>query len=146
MRHLDYDQLFVLLIWLDWFCILVEKEVIKSDYYFILFPMASLIFLIKLYRKKEQNLFQSIALFYLGIVYVVVPFALMNVIVFYHHEYGYEILLGLLLIIWASDSGAYFAGTYFGKNKLFERISPFRSSIAAMMKFWLKISSYICLN
>ena len=32
--------------------------------------------------------------------------------------------MGLLLIIWASDTGAYFAGSAFGRTKLFERISP----------------------
>ena len=30
-------------------------------------------------------------------------------------------------ILWASDTGAYFAGTTFGKSKLFERISPKKS-------------------
>jgi phosphatidate cytidylyltransferase len=34
------------------------------------------------------------------------------------------VLLGVLFLIWASDSGAYFAGSLFGKTKLFERISP----------------------
>jgi phosphatidate cytidylyltransferase len=29
--------------------------------------------------------------------------------------------------LWASDTGAYFAGTFFGKRKLFERISPKKS-------------------
>jgi phosphatidate cytidylyltransferase len=29
-----------------------------------------------------------------------------------------------MLLIWASDTGAYITGKNFGKNKLFERISP----------------------
>lgn len=89
--------------------------------------MASLIFLVKLYKKNDNNPFLSIALFYLGLTYVVLPFALMNVVVHYHGDYNYEILLGLMLIIWASDTGAYFAGIRFGKRKLFERISPKKS-------------------
>ena len=55
------------------------------------------------------------------------PFSLINVIVFDGGEYAYKILLGLMLIIWSSDTGAYFAGTAFGKTKLFERISPKKS-------------------
>ncbi len=36
-------------------------------------------------------------------------------------------IIGLLLILWASDTGAYFAGIKFGKRKLFERVSPKKS-------------------
>lgn len=32
--------------------------------------------------------------------------------------------MGMVLIIWASDTGAYFAGITMGKRKLFERVSP----------------------
>ena len=33
-------------------------------------------------------------------------------------------LLGLFIIVWCSDIGAYFAGRYYGKHKLAENISP----------------------
>ena len=33
-------------------------------------------------------------------------------------------LLGLFIIVWCSDIGAYFAGRYYGKRKLAEHISP----------------------
>ncbi|MFY0687899.1 MAG: phosphatidate cytidylyltransferase [Cyclobacteriaceae bacterium] len=107
---------------------LIERGTLPSNYYFLLFPLASLIFLIKLYKKKDENPFVNIAFFYLGICYVALPFTLINVIVFSHNgNYSYQILFGLMLIIWASDTGAYFAGTAFGKTKLFERISPKKS-------------------
>lgn len=32
--------------------------------------------------------------------------------------------MGMVLIIWASDTGAYFAGITMGRRKLFERVSP----------------------
>ena len=56
-----------------------------------------------------------------------VPFALLNVCVYINGYYSYQIILGLLFIIWASDTGAYFAGPKFGKTKLFERVSPKKS-------------------
>ncbi|MFY0602232.1 MAG: phosphatidate cytidylyltransferase [Cyclobacteriaceae bacterium] len=106
---------------------LIESQNWSSNYYYSLFPLASLSLVFKLYKKSDNNPMINIALFYLGITYVALPFALMNMVVFHHNYYSYQILLGLLLIIWASDTGAYFAGTFFGKTKLFKRISPKKS-------------------
>ena len=33
-------------------------------------------------------------------------------------------VLGMMIITWTSDTFAYLSGRFFGKNKLFERISP----------------------
>ena len=103
---------------------MIERGTLDPAYYFLIFPLASVIFLIKLYKKSDNNPFVNIALFYLGISYVALPFMLINVIVFFDGEYSFQLLLGLLIIIWASDTGAYFAGGAFGKTKLFKRISP----------------------
>ena len=106
---------------------LVEKHIMSYHYYFLMFPVASGTFFIKLYRKSDLKPFTNIAYTFLGIIYVAVPFALLNVCVFIKNYYSHQIVLGLLFIIWASDTGAYFAGTKFGKTKLFERISPKKS-------------------
>jgi phosphatidate cytidylyltransferase len=105
----------------------IEKDVVSHRYYFLVFPLASLIYMIKLSKKTEVKPFTNIAYTFLGIVYIAVPFALLNHVVFDEGYYNYEIILGALLILWASDTGAYFAGTFFGKRKLFERISPKKS-------------------
>ena len=106
---------------------LIEGGYLPSVYHFALFPLASFVFLIKLYKKNDVHPFINIALFYLGILYVAVPFAFTNLLVFYNGEYSYEILIGLLLLTWANDVGAYFSGILFGRTKLFERISPKKS-------------------
>ena len=98
-----------------------------AEYYILIFPLISCIYMIKLYKKFERKPFTNIAYTFLGIFYVVVPFVLLNVIVFNEGRYNFEIILGSLLILWASDTGAYFAGTLFGRRKLFERISPKKS-------------------
>ena len=107
---------------------LVEKEYLPHEYLYLIFPLVSLTFFIKLYKKTDKKPFTGVAYTYLGIFYVAVPISLLNLAVFsVDAVYHYEILIGCLLILWASDSGAYFAGTRFGKTKLFERVSPKKS-------------------
>ena len=36
-------------------------------------------------------------------------------------------MTGVMCLTWATDVGSYFVGSYFGKTKLFERISPFKT-------------------
>jgi phosphatidate cytidylyltransferase len=38
--------------------------------------------------------------------------------------YNYHYVLGVILLIWASDVCAYLVGSLIGRNKLYERISP----------------------
>jgi phosphatidate cytidylyltransferase len=105
----------------------VQKGMIPPGYYLAIFPFMSITFFIKLYKKNEKKPFYGIAFNFLGIVYVTVPFTLLNFTVYFQDSYHYDILMGLLLLLWAADTGAYFAGTRFGKRKLFYRISPKKS-------------------
>lgn len=105
----------------------IERGDISFRYYFLIFPIVSCVYMIKLYKKFERKPFTNIAFTFLGIFYVAVPFALLNVAVFENHIYNFQIIFGCLFILWASDTGAYFAGTFLGKRKLFERISPKKS-------------------
>ncbi|MFT4031662.1 MAG: phosphatidate cytidylyltransferase [Siphonobacter sp.] len=105
---------------------LIEKHYLHAELYFLLSPLLTLIFFIKLY-KKEAKPFTNIAYTFLGIIYVSLPFALITVIALIGGNYSYQRVLGCLFLLWASDSGAYFAGTRFGRTKLFERVSPKKS-------------------
>ena len=83
------------------------------------------IFIFELFRKKE-NPFLNIAATFLGVLYIALPFGILNI--FYnltHLDAKYpEILLMFFFIIWTYDTGAYLTGKYLGRHKLFERISP----------------------
>jgi len=103
---------------------LIEADILDLKYFLIIFPFLASVFMIKIYKKNDITPFTNIAYTFLGIIYVAIPFALLHVIAFETGEYSYEIVLGILLILWASDTGAYFAGITFGRKKLFERISP----------------------
>jgi phosphatidate cytidylyltransferase len=111
------------------FCLsfFIERQDISYRYYFLVFPLLSCVYLIKLYKKFERKPFTNIAFTFLGILYVAIPFALLNIAAFENGYYNYQVMVGCLFILWASDTGAYFAGTLFGKRKLFERISPKKS-------------------
>ena len=65
-----------------------------------------------------------------GLIYIAVPYSLSAFLVFpaaNNHQYTPGILLGLLILVWLNDTGAYVFGMLFGKHRLFERISPRKS-------------------
>jgi phosphatidate cytidylyltransferase len=93
---------------------------------FAVIPFIFAIFIAELWRNKS-NPFINIALSLTAIIYIAVPFGLM--MYFFNPDilsgpYHYGVVLGFLVILWLNDTGAYFVGTFMGKHKLFERISP----------------------
>jgi len=93
---------------------------------YILYLMV--LFISELYLKRE-NPIRSLAYSLLGQIYIAVPFALVNYLVFAYEpdSYHYVYILALLVFIWVNDSFAYLTGMAFGKHRLFERISPKKS-------------------
>lgn len=80
----------------------------------------------ELYRKKK-NPIANWANIALGQVYVALPIALLNYIIFYRGEYTPLLVLALFLLIWSNDSFAFLSGSMLGKHPLFKRISPKKS-------------------
>lgn len=82
------------------------------------------LFLIKdLFSEKTIPLFSS-KRFILTTLYLSSAFVFLILIANYHENYNPNILLGSFILVWVNDSFAYIVGKNFGKQKLFEKISP----------------------
>ncbi|MCR9063640.1 MAG: phosphatidate cytidylyltransferase [Cytophagales bacterium] len=102
----------------------IESKVWPFKYYYAIIPLLTITFFIKLYKRSDPKPFTNLGYTFLGIIYVAVPFSLAIELGIEPETYKPLLMLGILLILWVNDSGAYFAGTLVGKRKLFERISP----------------------
>jgi len=83
----------------------------------------------ELFRKKKYP-FVNIGISVSGIVYIVLPLVLINLMSIDSStkENGQLFpLLGVFIMIWTSDTFAFLVGRKLGKTKLFERISPKKS-------------------
>ncbi len=97
--------------------------------YLLVVPLLSITFIVELYRKFD-NPFQNIALTFLGVIYVAIPFSLLILNGFNSASiagYSATVILGFFFLQWASDTGAYLVGISIGKHPLFKRVSPKKS-------------------
>jgi len=108
---------------------LAKIEIIEFKYLALLPILLLVPFIIELYKKHEKPIL-NLATTYFAIIYIAIPISMSNFMVFpkaNNHEFSYQLLLGMFLMIWSFDTGAYFTGSAIGKHKLFERISPKKS-------------------
>lgn len=106
-------------------CMHTENGTTFLDPHFlvIIMPVIFLVFIIELYSKAADP-FRNIAFTLMGILYVALPFSLLNYIATATEIYNYQLLFGFFFILWCNDSGAYLVGSAIGKHKLFLRVSP----------------------
>jgi phosphatidate cytidylyltransferase len=105
---------------------LVSLEIFSREIILFNFLLVFLIFLFELYRNLP-NPFTNVAFTFFGLLYVAVPFALLNYLPnpgFEDNVYNHNIVLGFFFMIWVNESGAFLVGSAIGKNRLFERVSP----------------------
>ena len=108
---------------------MLKLEMINSPEMFVLlasimcFPLIFLSFIFELFAKSEKP-FSNVAFIILGMVYIGIPFALLDFIAFDGNIFYKNTIFGLLLLTWSNDTAAYVVGSQIGKTKLFPSISP----------------------
>jgi len=100
-----------------------EPHVFFQKCLFIYFPLIFMTFIIELFLAAKKP-FLNIGQIFLGIIYVTIPFTLLQFIGLDGDNFYPKIIFGLLILTWANDTGAYVIGSMIGKTPLFPRISP----------------------
>jgi len=97
-----------------------------SEVLLICVPFFVLIIIAELYRDLK-NPFHNIAYTIFGVIFAALPFCFFYALGFMDGDYSWHLPLAFLIMLWASDTGAYLFGITLGKNRLFERHSPKKS-------------------
>ncbi|MBK7475717.1 MAG: phosphatidate cytidylyltransferase [Haliscomenobacter sp.] len=90
----------------------------------LLLPALFLVFLIELFQNGPHP-FRYIGNVFTGLLYIGMPFVLLSLAAFQPAgSYRMDVVLGLVLLTWTNDTGAYLVGSRLGKTPFFPRISP----------------------
>jgi phosphatidate cytidylyltransferase len=81
------------------------------------------VFLFEL-TKKDKDPFKNIGYILTGVIYIGLPFTLLTSDTFIGFDYSPHLIFSTLLLVWASDTGAYLVGSLIGKTPLAPIISP----------------------
>lgn len=109
--------------------VLVSSGISHINILYINIPLIFTVFIVELFHKSKRP-FINIGLTLLGIIYIALPFSLLNFFYntnFIAGKFHPHILLGFFIIIWTNDTSAYLVGSKFGKHRLFKRVSPNKS-------------------
>lgn len=105
---------------------LVASGVLHAGFLAMFAALPLTLFIVALY--SERNDAAMIGKIMLGIMYIMLPLTTAWYVAYYESGvYSHRIILGVLILIWINDTGAYVAGSLFGRHKLFPRISPKKS-------------------
>jgi len=103
-----------------------------------------LVYLFAVVLKKNKFSFDEIGYDILGIIYIGYGFSYMLETRFM--ENGLKYMLLILIATWASDTGAYLTGKYFGRNKLWPKISPKKTVEGSLGGIVFSVISSLILN
>ncbi|HHY77296.1 MAG TPA: CDP-archaeol synthase [Clostridiales bacterium] len=119
--HIDYKPI----TWIGYLITVIYYiQLSISKFNFVSFTVLIFIALLIIFWeiiKKGYNVL-NVAITVLGIIYV--PFLFSYLLFIYNSQFGKFFIWLPFLTAWLSDTGGYFIGSYFGRNKLCPDLSP----------------------
>lgn len=86
-------------------------------------PLLFFVFIYEMSTGSERP-FENVGAVLLGLLYIGIPFALLNFVAFNDGQYFPNLVFVMLLLTWTNDTAAYLIGSQIGKTPLLPRISP----------------------
>jgi phosphatidate cytidylyltransferase len=100
------------------------RQINLAPFIILMWTFFPLIFYLFSHPTPDRQWTDDIGKTALGPIYIGLPLSMLVCIDFYPKGDGKMWIFFLLVVIFASDTGAYYAGRYLGKHKLYEAISP----------------------
>jgi phosphatidate cytidylyltransferase len=93
-------------------------------YGLLVFLLLPIVITIQLFNQEIS--WTNIGSVFTAYFYIAIPFAILNTFFAFSYSEPFTgfLLIAMFVIIWCNDIFAYLTGSFFGKHKLFERVSP----------------------
>jgi phosphatidate cytidylyltransferase len=100
----------------------VQLGWLSAQFWLYALPILILPLLLELFAASSKP-FENAAYLYLGLFYIGLPTALLQILAL-QTDMGRFLIMGILLVVWMNDVFAYLVGSQIGKTKLIPRVSP----------------------
>ncbi len=117
-------KLSIYLLTLLLFLVIYHRQILFAQFIIVLFAYVPMSFFMFTRSSHGEQSTMDIGKAVIGPVYIVIPLSMILHIDRYYPDKGYVWIFFLLVVIFASDTGAFYCGKLFGKYKLYETISP----------------------
>ena len=106
------------------FLVIYQGQILFVQLAIVLFAFVPMCFFMFTYKASGKQSTADIGKALLGPIYIVIPLSMILHIDRYYPAKGYLWIFFLLVVVFSSDTGAFYCGKLFGKHKLYKTISP----------------------